>query len=208
MVKTVAKKKYNKVRDQRNKYKKELNNPLTGGDTPTSILPPNELETPNNPNQYGGGYKAQTGAYQTLYGNYLAGYKYTSDELDVLRATPLTGIAYAISTVKTENEVVEKQLNANTEKYSVDNQKVYYKAQQIQGLKSFNYKLFLAYYILFLVFVALIITRASSITLLSKLIIIVILGLYPFIIVWVIQKMVFIYNYISSLFHGKVYENE
>ncbi len=219
MVKTVAKKKYNKVRDQRNKYKKDLEGDLTkctknawgitscnSVNKPSNIIQPKELDTPDDPIKYGGGYIAREDAYKTLYGNYLAGYKHKNDDLNELRTTPLTGIAYAISAANTENKVLQSQLDENTEKYSVDNQKVYYKAQQIQGLKSFNYKLFLIYYFLFLVFAALLITRASSITLLSKLIIIVGFGLYPFLIVWFIQKAVFIYNYLDALFHGKVYE--
>ena len=51
------------------------------------------------------------------------------------------------------------------------------------------------------------ITRNTTYTWFSKIVIIVIMGLYPFLIDGVMQFAVFLYKYLVSLIHGELYEN-
>ena len=220
MVATVSKKKYNKQRRDAKKYYKQLNDPLLEGDGtkatfPTIIYPPTELDVDEKKN-YGStsGFKGQTSAYQTLYGNYYDGYLYKNeviekknDDITNLQNTPLTGFGYSYVTLKGENNLINNQIKNNKEIYSVDNQKVYYRNTQINNLKAINYKLFLLYYIIFIALVALLIISNKSLTILSKILIIVVMGLYPYIIDGLIQWVVFIYNYLVATIQGKVYHS-
>jgi hypothetical protein len=219
MVATVSKKKYNKQRRDAKKYKKLLEDPLLDHNglivsNPTIVDQPSDLSTDEKINyQTKSGYIAQSSAYKTLYNNYYDGYLYKNDVIEQkdedlynLQHTPLTGLEYSYVTVKGENNLIQNQIKDQKEVYSVDNQKVYYRSQQIINLKTITRRLFYVYFILFIAFTAVIIMN-NSLTILSKILIIIVMGLYPYIIDSVIQLIVFLYNYLVATIQGKVYHS-
>lgn len=154
-----------------------------------------------------------TDAYYKLYSNYYDGYQKNDKiientlkpEIEFLKQTELTGIDYAFEAVKTQNNLIDNQIKENNEKYSIDGQKIYYQSQQIMRLKTYNFFMFIFYYIIALVSIYILIMSKDVAISIKIMITLLIIG-YPFIIDILQQYVIFLWYYISALIKGEVYK--
>ena len=172
----------------------------------------NFTESFDTPKTYTGGLQAQTTAYQTLYNNYYNAYNKginliqnnLQPEIDFLKLTELTGLQYAFTGVKVENDLINQQIQENNNSYSTDNKQFFYQTENLVYLKSINFVIFIIYYIAFLIFLYfMIFVKTSDIKIL--IFIILIFLLYPFIIKSIEEFFYFIITFTISTLFGNVY---
>lgn len=172
----------------------------------------NFTESFDTPKTYTGGLQAQTTAYQTLYNNYYNAYhkginliqNNLQPEIDFLKLSELTGLQYAFTSVKAENDLINQQIQENNNSYSTDNKQFVYQTENLVYLKSINFVIFIIYYIAFLIFLYfMIFVKTSDIKI--KIFIILIFLLYPFIIKPIEEFFYFIITFMISTLFGNVY---
>ena len=172
----------------------------------------NFTESFDPPKEFSGGLQAQTSAYQTLYKNYYNAYNKginliqnnLQPEIDFLKLTELTGLQYAFTGVKAENDLINQQIQENNNSYSTDNKQFFYQTENLVYLKSINFVIFIIYYIAFLIFLYfMIFVKTSDIKI--KIFIILIFLLYPFIIKPIEEFFYFIITFTISTLFGNVY---
>jgi hypothetical protein len=153
-----------------------------------------------------------TNAYYNMYSNYYDGYQRNDEiiennlkpQIEYLKQTELTGIDYAFESVKTQNILLDNQIKENTEKYSIDNQKIYYQSQQMSRLKTYNFFLFVLYYIVAIILIYNLFVNSNASIAIKIIIVIFVIG-YPFIIDILQQLFLFMWYYITSFIKGEVY---
>ena len=157
--------------------------------------------------------KAQ--AYQSLYDQYyhalLAANSIIDNHLqpsiDFLKKTELTGLDYSYETVKNENLLIQDQITENKTKYSTDTKKFFYQSDNFIFLKSVNYVLFILFYVFFIFFIYMV-YRTNKITFYYKILFIIIVFFFPFVIKPFEQFIYLILSFMYSLSFGKIYTGE
>ena len=106
--------------------------------------------------------------------------------------------------VRNQNVVLENQIQEIKDNYSIDNRKVAYQTEQIDGFKTWNAYLFLLYYIC-VVFMMYIIVVRWTMSGYFKGFLIVALILYPLWIDLTEQVLFFLYNYLAAIINANAY---
>ena len=158
------------------------------------------------------GISSKADAYETLYKEYhnalIQAYRIIDNHLqpsvDYLKKTELTGLDFSFETVKNENALIEKQILDNNTKFATDTKKYHYQSENLVHLKSTNFILFILFYTVFIFLIYFVFVNVS-LSFYSKVGIVLIMVLYPFIIKPFEQLIWFILKFIYSLLFGKVY---
>ena len=107
-----------------------------------------------------------------------------------------------------QNERIEKNITEKKEIFSTDDQLFNYIDTSREYLVSINSLLLLIYYILFIgLAIILLISPKNTTSIYLKFILIIILGILPFIYLWVELKIWNFFNYIWSLIKGHVFKD-
>jgi hypothetical protein len=195
-----------------NNYDKTSNHIIMGGlDIP--IVVENFTEGYENPKIYTGGYLAQINAYKNQYNNYYYAYNKSINliqnnlqpQIDYLKLSELTGLQYAYTSVKTENDLIKQQIQENTDNYSTDNKQFVYQTDNLIYLKSVNFVIFIIYYSAFLIFFFFVIFMKPTMNIRIKIGLILIFLLYPFIIKPIEEFFYFVITFLISTIFGNVY---
>lgn len=136
--------------------------------------------------------------FQSLYNDELA-------ENETLRRSPQGDYAVLFTTVKKENEQIDKQIKELSDSYSTDNQKANYQSEKILTLKRINYVLFILYYIALLILTLVLFMYNTTMTKQKKVVIIVLLMIFPFISDILYQLLEYIYKFIYATLNGNAY---
>lgn len=111
--------------------------------------------------------------------------------------------------VVSENEKVLNQIKNNSQEYSTDFQKIYYKKQQIENLKDFNFYLLIAYYLFTIILIYYAFFNKNAFSLYFKISWIIIILLLPLFSFYVIDSRIqltrFLWDYILSFVYGDSY---
>ena len=102
-----------------------------------------------------------------------------------------------------ENELVIK--NAKSDLITND-RKTFYETQEIDNLKGWYNILYICYYIIALVFFGIIILKNENLTNIRKISIVILLIIYPYIIDFIVQFFIGIYNKLKSYLPKNVYK--
>jgi hypothetical protein len=161
---------------------------------------------------YTGGLLAKSNVYETLYKNYLDGYNRSVNviqnqlepEIKRLNTSELSGIQYAFTSVKNENELIQQQIDENANEYSTDNKQIVYQTDNLIYLKSVNFVIFIFYYCVYLIFLYfMIFVKTSDIKI--KVVLLLFFFIYPFIIKPLEEFLYFIIMFFVSSIFGNVY---
>uniref|UniRef100_A0A6C0DQP7 Uncharacterized protein n=1 Tax=viral metagenome TaxID=1070528 RepID=A0A6C0DQP7_9ZZZZ len=136
-----------------------------------------------------------------------------SDNKNVQYTLPpnTTGVNNATTTfnsIKHQNDILENQINKIKDIYSTDNQRVIYQTVNLDRLSLTNTYLFIFYYILVLTLIIGLLFFIKNVPLISKIILILLVSLYPIVIYQLEKFIYFIFMYFFSFFHGNVYFND
>lgn len=113
-----------------------------------------------------------------------------------------------MSAILIQNSILEKQINKLNEIYSTDEKQVYYISQKIQTLNKVNGFLFILYYILVILLSIFLLLTNKTLSYKVKIVIIILLGIYPLITVFIEKQ---IYGYLRFLYYlikGEPYRYE
>lgn len=208
------------LKNKNTSLQNEINNPLIKNDAVKSapllgatLAVDHDM---SNKVQYdaSSGLMNTTDAYYKLYSNYYDGYQKNDKiiknilkpDIEYLKQTELTGLDYAFESIKTQNNLIDNQIKENNEKYSIDSQKIYYQSQQIMKLKTYNFFMFILYYIIALISIYILINSKDVSIAIKIMITLFIIG-YPFIIDILQQFIIFLWYYIGTLIRGEVYKS-
>jgi hypothetical protein len=111
-----------------------------------------------------------------------------------------------LKTLKNENILLEKQIQENNNNYSADDTQVFYKQQQFFRQKDLNFYLFIIFYSLILGLAIYLFLFNTTFTVYLKIFIIIILGIYPFIIEYIEFGLYFISYYVYALVNGTTFD--
>ena len=113
-----------------------------------------------------------------------------------------------MSAILIQNTILEKQINKLNETYSTDEKKAYYINEKVQLLNKVNYFFFILYYILVILLSIFLLLTNKTLSYTVKICIIVLLGIYPLIAVFIEKQ---IYEYLRFLYYlikGEPYRHE
>lgn len=158
------------------------------------------------------GISSTRDAYQTLYKNYYNAYSqsvdlvqnYLQPEIDLLKLSELTGMQYAYTSVKNENELINQQIQENKNKYSTDVKQFRYQNDNLIYLKSINFYIFIIYYIFLLILIYFMIFIKTS-HIMKKLIIVFVMLIFPFILKPIQEYIHFILHFTVTHITGNVF---
>lgn len=122
-----------------------------------------------------------------------------------LRESPQGDYAVLFTTVKKENEQIDKQIKELSDSYSTDNQKANYQSEKILTLKRINYVLFILYYMALLILTLVLFMYNTTMTKQKKVIIIITLMIFPFISDILYQILEYIYKFTYATLNGNAY---
>jgi hypothetical protein len=109
-------------------------------------------------------------------------------------------------TLKAQNDLLETQNQNIDANYATDKSKSLYKTEKVVQLRSYNFILFIIFYIcVILLTLYLFLLKRSTFSLITKISLIVFFILYPFIIDYIEQYGYFLYNYIYAYISGLAY---
>jgi hypothetical protein len=126
-------------------------------------------------------------------------------ENEKLKGAPQGDYAVLFTTVKKENEQIDKQIKELSDSYSTDNQKANYQSEKILTLKRINYVLFILYYMALLILTLVLFMYNTTMTKQKKVVIIVLLMIFPFISDILYQLLEYIYKFIYATLNGNAY---
>lgn len=158
------------------------------------------------------GLDKKSKAYETLYNNYFNAYQKSINliqnnlqpSIDELKLTELSGLQYAFTSVKTENDLINQQIQENVNKYSTDNKQFIYQNDNLIYLKSINFVIFILYYCVFLIFLYfMIFVKTTDVKI--KIFIAFFFLLFPFIIKPIEEFFYFMITFFISTIFGNVY---
>jgi hypothetical protein len=101
-----------------------------------------------------------------------------------------------------QNKLLENQIQQNQNNYTTDDTEVFYKKQQFYRQKDFNYILYIIFYVLILGLAVFLFIFNNTMNIYSKLFVIVLFAIYPFIIEYIEFFVYFIFYYAYSLVNG------
>ncbi len=127
------------------------------------------------------------------------------EQNDKLRRAPQGDYAVLFTTVKKENEQIDKQIKELSDSYSTDNQKANYQSEKILTLKRINYVLFILYYMALLILTLVLFMYNTTMTKQKKVIIIITLMIFPFISDILYQILEYIYKFTYATLNGNAY---
>ena len=105
--------------------------------------------------------------------------------------------------VKAQNDNIDKEIQ---EQYATNKSKALYTTQKIIDLRNFNFILFIIFYCsLFILIIYFFLLNRSNISFTTKIIIIILFIVYPFLIQWIELYIYFIYSYIYAFISGIAY---
>jgi len=108
--------------------------------------------------------------------------------------------------IKKQNSTLEQNINEIKQKYSTDDQLFNYIGTSWNSVISLNGVLLILYYILFFgTAIILFISKKNNISIYLKIGLIILLGIFPFIFLWIEITLWEVIKYIWSLISGKVY---
>jgi hypothetical protein len=113
-----------------------------------------------------------------------------------------------MSAILIQNSILEKQINKLNEIYSTDEKQAYYISQKVQTLNKVNSFLFILYYILVILLSIFLVLVNKTLSYTVKIGIIVLLGIYPLVAVFIEKQ---IYGYLRFLYYlikGEPYRYE
>jgi hypothetical protein len=113
-----------------------------------------------------------------------------------------------MSAILIQNTILEKQINKLNETYSTDEKHAYYINQKVLYLNKVNYFLFILYYILVILLSIFLLLTNKTLSFKVKISIILLLGIYPLIAVFIEKQ---IYGYLRFLYYlikGEPYRYE
>jgi hypothetical protein len=113
-------------------------------------------------------------------------------------------------TLKAQNDLLGTQIqNIDTNyatDYATDKSKSLYKTEKVMQLRSYNFILFIIYYIcVILLALYLFLLNRTTFSLITKIALIVLFVVYPFMIDYIEQYGYFLYNYIYAFIGGVAY---
>ena len=111
-----------------------------------------------------------------------------------------------LKNLQNENILLEKQIQENNNNYSADDTQVFYKQQQFFRQKDLNFYLFIIFYTLILGLAIYLFLFNTTFNLYLKIFIIIILGIYPFIIEYIEFALYFISYYVYALVNGTTFD--
>jgi len=108
--------------------------------------------------------------------------------------------------IKDQNTTLEQNINEIKQKYSTDDQLFNYIGTSWNSVISLNGVLLILYYILFVgTALILFISKKNTMSVFLKIGFIILLGVFPFIFLWIELTILEVVKYIWSLISGKVY---
>lgn len=131
-----------------------------------------------------------------------------------LQIDTYNGVTYNVNNIielhdkyKTDNKRLFKSLKKNTNDVLTNERQTYYEDQEINTLSSFYYYILLIIYIIvvgFFIFFSL--TRQSQTSFRTKLILIILFCILPFISTWILGKIIYVIYFIFGLLPKNVYK--
>jgi hypothetical protein len=108
--------------------------------------------------------------------------------------------------VKDQNQTLKENIVDNQNKFSTDDQLFNYIGADMNQLINTNHILFVLYYILFAgVVIVLFISPKNTFSIYLKFVLIFVLGIFPFVYLWIELKIWEWIKYMGALFTGYVY---
>ena len=109
-------------------------------------------------------------------------------------------------TLKAQNDLLGTQIQNIDTDYATDKSKSLYKTEKVMQLRSYNFILFIIYYIcVILLALYFFLLNRSTFSFRTKIIVIVLFVVYPFMIDYIEQYGYFLYNYIYAFIGGVAY---
>uniref|UniRef100_A0A6C0JK27 Uncharacterized protein n=1 Tax=viral metagenome TaxID=1070528 RepID=A0A6C0JK27_9ZZZZ len=106
---------------------------------------------------------------------------------------------------KRENNELEKKLKARSSDTLTNDRKTYYEDQGISRLKTYYYFLLFVYAFIVLVFLLAIFLVKTNVKITTRIFILFLLIIYPFVCIWVFHLLYKLFNYIKSYDPKNVY---
>lgn len=122
--------------------------------------------------------------------------------LDVIDATRLTGVSYKYATTVNQNQLIQNQIDTNKKAFTTDMRKTDYKLYKIQWFEFINMLLFYIYYIVGFYYVFKVVVSYRPVYL--KIMFILPVLLYPFVIGNIEIYVIFIYEMMKAYLLGNV----
>ena len=109
-------------------------------------------------------------------------------------------------TLKTQNELLESQIQNIDENYATNKSQSLYKTEKVLELRSYNFVLFILYYICVIILALyFFLLNRTTISFRMKIALIILFVLYPFFIDMVEQYLYFFYLYTYAFISGTSY---
>jgi hypothetical protein len=109
-------------------------------------------------------------------------------------------------TLKAQNDLLGTQIQNIETNYATDKSKSLYKTEKVMQLRSYNFILFIIYYIcVILLALYLFLLNRTTFSFRTKIALIVLFVVYPFMIDYIEQYGYFLYNYIYAFIGGVAY---
>ena len=214
------KKKIKNLKKDLKKINDEVNAPLTENGKKARMPAKHSTDGIVQHVQYdkGSGLKPESEAYQILYDNTYDEVQADKNviqnhlvpEINYLKQTELTGMDFSFESLKQQNQLIQSQIETNTENHDTDNRKVFYQGEKISSLKYTNNLLFIAYYIFLIVLIIFwFVFNRSSLSIYLKLFIFIHLIFFPWLMDWTVQFIIVMWNYMAAYTNSNpfTYEN-
>lgn len=111
-----------------------------------------------------------------------------------------------IQLIEQQNELLQSNIEEKRQTFSTDNQRYNYKETHLKSLTNTNSLLNILYFVLFVgMSILLFVSSKISLGFYSKIVLILVFAIFPFVIGWVELKIWSLLKYIFSLLTGTVY---
>jgi len=126
---------------------------------------------------------------------------------DMLSAQVLSTYGDLKTKVKSQNNIIDNNIQSYANELSTDVQKSYYETQSTQNIRNINTYLLYIYYFAVVVFALYIFFIDETIVFIYKIILIILFIIYPYFIYFIEQVIYSVGLYIYSLATAKIYTN-
>lgn len=104
-----------------------------------------------------------------------------------------------------QNKSIESEIHDLLDDHTIDNQKIYYQAEEIRTIVDINTYLFYIYYLFVILVCYVVIFRQKYVNKYARAAIIIGFIIYPFVIGYVERLLYNNYKYIAAYYNGEVY---